>query len=289
MAKVLVTGGTGLLGAILVPSLSSAGHTAVRHGHTGDADINADLCDADQVAAMLGRVQPDVIVNLAALANVDLCEAEPNKAYRLNALSVENLVSAIKKSHRASHLVQISTDMVYDGVGPHIERLVTIRNTYALSKLAGELAAAQVGSTVLRTNFFGRSRTIGRLGFSDWLFESLREHRPILVFDDVLFSPLSLESLCLMIVLVVEKRPGGVFNLGTHAGLSKADFAYAFAACVGLPTSSLRRGRAADAGVLTARRPMDMRMDCGLFERTMNVALPTLMDEIHAIRKDYHG
>lgn len=289
MTKVLVTGATGLLGAWLAPSLVESGHAVVRHGHNSDADVRADLCEPDQVESLLDRVRPDVVVNLAGLTSVDLCEGEPDMAYRLNALLVENLSSTIRRSSHAPHLVHISTDMVYDGAGPHSERHVTVRNTYALSKLAGEIAAAHVGGSVLRTNFFGRSNTSGRSSLSDWLFDSLRHNRPISVFEDVLFSPLSIGTLCSMIALVIERRPSGVLNLGARNGLSKADFAFAFAACLGLATSEVRRCRAIDSGSFKARRPTDMRMDCSLFEKTLRVSLPTLMDEIHLTRKDYHG
>lgn len=287
MASILVTGATGLLGSSLVPALRAAGHTVHSHGHSHAAEQQADLGDWAQTAAMLGRTRPDCIINLAALTNVDLCEAEPQQAYRLNTLPVAHLARWMRAQAPACHLVQISSDMVYDGAGPHAEGDVRVANTYALSKLAAEHAAAGVPSTVLRTNFFGRSRRAGRASFSDWLVQGMREGRPMTVFDDVLFTPLAIDTLCALLAQVAEARPRGVYNLGARDGMSKADFAYALAAALGLPTGALQRGRSADAPALRARRPTDMRTDCSLFEHTMGLRLPTLAEQIQSLRSDY--
>jgi dTDP-4-dehydrorhamnose reductase len=291
MASILVTGATGLLGSSLVPALRAAGHAVHSHGHSHAAEQEADLGDWTQTAALLERTRPDCIVNLAALTNVDLCEADPQQAYRLNTLPVAHLARWMREQAGeqapACHLVQISTDMVYDGSGPHAEGDVRVANTYAFSKLAAEHAAAGVSSTVLRTNFFGRSRRAGRVSFSDWLVQGMREGRAMTVFDDVLFSPLAIDTLCSLLAQVVQARPRGVYNLGARDGMSKADFAYQLAAALDLPTGALQRGLASAAPALRARRPTDMRTDCSLFEHTMGLRLPTLAEQIQSLRSDY--
>jgi dTDP-4-dehydrorhamnose reductase len=288
MTKILVTGATGLLGTTLVPWLRHCGHAVLRHGLRADADYQADLCDYEPAAAMLDHCRPECIINLVALTDVDLCERRPHDAYRLNVASVAHLCRWVRSSATAScHLVQLSTDQLYDGNGPHRESAVTIRNTYAFSKIAAESIAVGVLSTVIRTNFFGRSRCPTRSSFSDWIYDSVRADRSLSLFEDVLFSPLSLVTLCDMIERVVRLRPLGVFNVGAAGGLSKADFAYAFAAALGLPTTQLRREQSSSARQLVAYRPKDMRMDSSLFERAMGLRLPTVADEIASQRTEY--
>jgi dTDP-4-dehydrorhamnose reductase len=288
MARVLVTGATGLLGSSLVPLLAARGHEVVPHGFRAapSGGVQADLRDPAATAAMLDAARPDCIVNLAALTNVDACETDPQAAYLLNVRPVENLVQWLRE-HPGCHLVHISTDQLYDGPGPHVESDLTIRNTYALSKLAAELAAGAVPSTVLRTNFFGPSRCEGRSSFSDWLLQGLRGGGTVPVFEDVQFSPLAIATLCDMIERVTQARPRGVFNLGSRDGMSKADFAFALAHTFDLPTDGLRRSRAADAAVLKAARPTDMRLDSSRFEQAMGLRLPALIDEIHTLRSAY--
>lgn len=287
MANVLVTGATGLLGSRLVPLLQTRGHLVTRLGHTHVTQLNADLVSYEQTARALDQARPEVIVNLTALTNVDRCETHPQEAYLLNVKPVENLSAWMQSTSRPCHLIQISSDQVYDGAGPHAEDELTIRNHYAMSKLAGEFAARTVNSTILRTNFVGRSLREGRTSFTDWLYDALRSRTPINVFDDVMFSPLAINTLCDCIEHSIVERPKGVFNLGSREGMSKADFAFAFAVAIGLPTTALVRSKASAIATYAARRPTDMRMQCEKFERSMGFRLPKLIDEIQGLAQDY--
>lgn len=280
MTRVLVTGGTGLLGGWLVPALRARGHAVISHGLGAGREARADLAAAAEARRLVAEAAPAVVVNLAALADVDASQADPQRAFLLNTRLVENLAAALADALPGAHLVQISTDQVYDGPGPHSEEDPVIRNTYALSKYAGELAALRLpGATVLRTNFFGPSRTAGRRSFSDAIIEGLRARRPMTLFTDMLVSPLTMGTLCEMIALAVENPRPGVFNLGSREGMSKRDLAHAIAARLGLPADSARDGLSTDAA-LAAPRPRDMRMDVSRFERAWGVKLPTLAEEV---------
>ena len=286
MSKVLVTGAQGLLGSTLVPYLSARGHQVIRLGRSGECDVCADLTDAGQTARALDQAAPEVIVNLAALTNVDECERNPRQAYLANVKAVENLARWIRERGNGCHLVQVSTDQVYDGVGPYKEDDVVLTNYYGFSKYAGELAAMLVSSTILRTNFFGPSQCASRTSLSDWLVRSLNNGAAITVFDDVHFSPLSIQRLVESLELAVVKRRQGVYNLGSKDGMSKADFAFTLAQVLNLPTASIRRGTS-DNLKLAAYRPKDMRIDASHFEAAFNVELPTLKEEIHSMKVAY--
>jgi len=247
--------------------------------------VTADLSDRPQASAALDQAAPEVIINLAALTDVDGCERDPQLAYLANVRIVENLAYWMSERGEGHHLVQVSTDQVYDGVGPHGEEDVTLSNYYGFSKYAGELAAAAVPSTILRTNFFGRSQCDGRVSLSDWLMRSLVQGEAITVFDDVRFSPVTINRLAKMLELAVSQRPHGVFNLGSRNGMSKADFAFAFADVMGLPTAGMSRG-VSGRGLL-ARRPTGMCLDSSRFAKAFGINLPTLMEEIHSSKTDY--
>ncbi len=287
MANVLVTGATGLLGSVLVPLLKERGHKVTRLGHSHVADINVDLVSYEQATRALDQVRPEIIINLTALADVDRCETHPQVAYLLNVKPVENMCSWMRTVGVSCHLIQISSDQLYDGVGPHSEDKVTIRNHYAMSKLAGEFVAGTVSSTILRTNFVGRSLREGRTSLTDWLYSAMQRAESINVFDDVKFSPLAIGTLCDCIERCIVKRPRGVFNLGSRDGMSKADFAFAFADAIGLSTTKLVRNSSSAARALAARRPTDMRMQCERFEEYMKIKLPRLLDEIQILADDY--
>jgi dTDP-4-dehydrorhamnose reductase len=288
MNKILVTGATGLLGSSLVPYLKKIGYEVVTHAKTLQADLISDLANRVKTHEILERIQPNIIINLVSLTNVELCEEQINLAYLTNTRSVENLVDWIKITKSNCYLVQISTDHVYDGIGPHNEDNVTISNNYAFSKYAGDLAAQRISSTILRTNFIGRSQVSSRESLTDWVYNSMINGRQIQVLSDVYFSPLPITTLVKMIELIVQKKPIGIYNLGSNNGMSKADFVFRFAETLKLPINNITRIDSSRAKFLKAYRPKDMRMDCSKFENALGVKLPNLHDLIQPLTEEYY-
>ncbi len=285
--NLLLLGSAGLLGSYLSKYLKISGYNFYTHSLTNDTDYNVDLTSFHGVNELIIKTKPRIILNLVALTDVDLCEREPNKSYLLNVRTVENIVAAIKKSAPKCHLIHISTDQVYDGIGLNNESNICLRNYYAYSKYAAELCALNVSSTILRTNFFGRSLCKGRSSFTDWIFNSLHDKKSIKVFNDILFSPLSIASLSRMIELCIEKKPVGIYNLGSSSSMSKAEFAQIFASKCGLSINLLRPVSINNIDFLYAFRPRDMRLNCSLFEKKVNIKLPSLIDEIDDVVKEY--
>ena len=284
MTKIMITGSSGLLGCSLVPYLRKHDYDLISHSHNSQiGDVNCDLTNYNEVDEIFRNVNPDVIVNLSALTSVDECETNPNKAYLLNAKIVENLSKWILLNNNCCHLIQISTDHIYDGLGPHTEDQLTLTNYYSFSKYAGEIAASKVFSTILRTNFFGLSECQNRKSFSDWIIDSLLDKREIKVFEDVKFSPLSIHKLVELLRVVIDQRVQGTFNLGSRDGLSKADFAYALAQKFGLSTSNMHRSLSSMHN-MKVYRPKDMRMDSSCFEKRFSIVLPTLKEEIKSLK-----
>ncbi len=284
--RILVLGAGGLLGSELVPFLMRNGHEIITHGRTS-GDYKFSLDDLNTTKKNLDCIEPDVIINLVGLTDVDRCEVDPNQAYLDNVRTVENIATCINSSSYKCHLVHISTDQVYDGQGEQEEQDVKLKNYYAFSKYAGELAAISTKGTVLRTNFFGRSKCKTRISLSDWLYNALTRQDKIQVFNDVHFSPLSMGSLSKLIEFSAVNKLTGIFNLGSHGGLSKADFAFAFAHEFNLPVNSMTRIETDKVTFLKTYRPKDMRMNCSKFETLTSIQLPSLIDEIKTVAKDY--
>jgi dTDP-4-dehydrorhamnose reductase len=288
MENILIAGATGLLGSRLVPFLKGCGHHVITHAYTSQAEFMFDLSDKEKTNKMLNRVQPSVIINLVSMTSVELCEEQVALAYLCNTRPVENLAHWLLTKGSSCHLVQISTDHVYDGDdGPITEDQITITNNYALTKYAGELAAIRVPSTILRTNFVGRSQVADRESLTDWVYTSMSESKAVNVLDDVYFSPLSITVLVEMIELVLTKKPIGIYNLGSHFGMSKADFDFAFAERLKLPTSKMTRIEMDKATFFKAYRPRNMLMDSSKFENALCVKLPHLADIIEQVAKEY--
>jgi dTDP-4-dehydrorhamnose reductase len=208
------------------------------------------------------------------------------EAYLANVRTVEILASIIQEMEVQPHLIQISTDHLYSGQGPHNEASVMPINAYALTKFAGELVALKAGATVMRTNFFGLSRNDKRISFTDWLYKSMISGVPFTVFEDVMFSALHMRTLIAFVSMVIELRRPGLFNVGSRSGFSKARFAEQFAAELGLDISAMNAGSYKDLQ-LASPRPNDMRMNVSAFESAFNVEMPDLEDQIREAAEEY--
>jgi dTDP-4-dehydrorhamnose reductase len=273
---ILVTGATGLLGPYIAEALAAIG-PVVKSGARG-GDLRCDLTDARATRDLIAQVRPRVVVHAAALSAVDECERDPARAFALNCHALRALVQALPPETR---LIAISTDQVYpDTAGPHAEPATGPVNVYGASKLAGEAEAlAHPGALVVRTNFFGPSRTPGRESLSDWIAASLAARRAIRLFRDSLFSPLHMATLCELMRTALEKGLSGVFNFGSRHGESKHAFALAVARHLGLPTQSATPGSMRDVPH-RARRPVDMRLDLQRIETALGRPMPSLTEEI---------
>lgn len=278
--NIVVIGANGLLGSTLVPVLEQNGHKVIVPPREGSQIF--DLLVPSSVTTFLDTYQPHIIINLAALTNVDVCEENRELAFALNAKAVGHLCEWTQKQ-KSSHLIQISTDMVYDSNSENKESDVTPINIYSLTKYAGDLLAVAGSATVLRTNFFGPSLNPNRQSFSDWLIQAMQKKTPIKLLQDVFFSPLCLQTLTKMIQHVVQSPQPGIFNLGSHEGMSKAEFAYMLSQKMDFSIESHSQPVHLQELGLKAPRPLGMKMDVSLFEKTFKVQLPKLKDEIHSV------
>src|SRR5690606_38139714 len=132
--RVLVTGAAGQLGQDLVRTCTAAGDDVI-----ACTAAQLDLGDRDSVAQAITGTAPDVVVNAGAWTAVDDCEADPDRAWRINALGVRWVTDAARRV--GAHVVHVSTDYVFDGTkdGPYVEwDAPNPQSAYGRSKLGGE-------------------------------------------------------------------------------------------------------------------------------------------------------
>lgn len=148
--KILVTGGRGMLGRDLCAVLGRE-HDCLP---VGSAEMDVTVSAA--VHEWVERERPDVIVHAAAYTDVDGCEREPDRAFRVNALGAWHVATAAARVGAA--VVAIGTDYVFDGERrePYTEfDLPRPINAYGRSKRAGEELALRACSrtTIVRTQW----------------------------------------------------------------------------------------------------------------------------------------
>lgn len=207
--KIALVGSGGRLGAALAREWRALGDEVVGFNHA-----TLDLGDDNQLRATLAPLDFDVLVNGAALTNVDYCETHADEAYRINEQAVRTIGAiCAEKGRRCIH---ISTDYVFDGEtsAPYVETdPVGPLGVYAASKLAGEKALLETASNhlVARVSWvFGPDRP----SFVDQILKRATETDDLSAIDDKWSAPAYTVDLAEWLRPFLEKAAvGGVIHL----------------------------------------------------------------------------
>lgn len=284
MKKILIIGSSGLLGSSLVKILESK-YIVITVTRTSEfSNFNLDMSSSSASLAMLEDVNPDYIINLAALTDVEGCEKNIEKAYLINTKIAEN-VAKYSSGKKELFVIHISTDHLYDKEYSN-ESDVIIYNNYALTKYCAEHSYKSNNVVILRTNFFGKSSSQKSEGLCNSIYNAVESGGKLKLFSDVFFSPLSINTLCNVISICLTKKIPGLYNVGSKMGMSKEDFLKQFLTQSGI-TQFEFESVSVDAMKFEIKRPKDMRMDVSLFEKTYGYDLPTLSNEIESVANEF--
>ena len=168
--------------------------------------------------------RPDIIINCAAITDTKLCEAEPELAYRVNALGARNL-SLVARKHNAK-IVQLSTDDVFDGhhTKPYTEFDDTHPLTvYGRSKRAGENYVKEF----THKHFIIRSTWVYGEGknFVNALLQSAETETAVSIPTDQFGSPTSAKDLARIILHLIKTNEYGTYHATCKGKCSRYEFA----------------------------------------------------------------
>lgn len=230
--KVLITGSNGLLGQKLIYRLLELHPEAIIACAKGDNRLlikkgyvyeSMDISEPEQVRGIFGKYEPDVVINTAAMTNVDACETEREACDAANVSGVENQVQALtalkqKLPGYDPHFIHLSTDFVFDGEnGPYKEEdIPNPLSYYALSKYKAEevVKASRLRWAIARTIIiYGVVDNMSRSNVVLWAKDALTKGQRIKVVDDQFRSPTLAEDLAEGCLLIAEKGARGVFHL----------------------------------------------------------------------------
>lgn len=224
MKKILVTGSNGLLGQKLTDAIirdrkfeliaTSKGEN--RHSiKEGYQYASMDIANPESIKKVVSEYRPDVIINTAAMTNVDVCEKEKEECWLLNVTAVSYLIDICKSSD--IQLIHLSTDFIFDGAdGPYAEDAkASPLSYYGESKWAAEklLQESDIHFTILRTIIvYGIVNDMSRSNIILWAKGALEKGSPINVVDDQWRMPTLAEDLADICLLASEKGAQGVYN-----------------------------------------------------------------------------
>ncbi|PYI59171.1 MAG: dTDP-4-dehydrorhamnose reductase [Verrucomicrobia bacterium] len=253
--KIAVIGANGRLGAAL------AREYARDFEVTSFARRQLDLGQLDRVRSALAGTKFELLINCAALTNVDYCESHREEAVLVNA-EAPRLLAEIA-NEKSAKLVHFSTDYVFDGKksDPYAERDKAVPlSVYGESKLEGERRVLEVSSNNLAVRLswvFGPDKP----SFIDQIIQRAREDDVVTAVADKFSAPTYTIDVVSWLRLAIDKSAYGILHLANNGGCSWQEWAqYAVDVCggLGIRLKAERIGAVslADMKNFVARRPV---------------------------------
>jgi len=296
--KILVTGSNGLLGQKLTELISKDNAvqliaTASRRSilPLNNAEFYLlDITNENEVDNIITQVRPDVIINTAAMTQVDQCESQREACWKANVSAVENLIKASRKNN--AHLIHVSTDFIFDGSQELLDEAAVPNpvNYYGESKLAGEklVIESDIPWCIVRTVLvFGVTQDMSRSNIVLWVKKSLEDGKNIQVVSDQWRTPTLAEDLAMGCYLAAKKKIKGIYNISGKDYLSAYDIAIRTADFFKLDKSLIKK---TDSTQFTqpARRPLKTgfiiekaRKDLGYEPHSFEEGLEVLATQLH--------
>jgi len=276
--KILITGSDGLMGTNILPDLA-------QHFDIVPVTENQwDILDASRGGEIIRLHQPDVLINLAAITNVDGCEDAPEAANRVNAEGAGVLADLCR--HQNVRLIHLSTDYVFDGASttPYTERDETHPlSAYGRSKLLGEQEVLQrhPSSVVIRTEWiYGK----GGENFITKVTRIAREKGSVEVVNDQTGSPTYARDLAEPMRALISARCSGIYHVTNSGCCTWFEFAREIFSFLQIdvpckPTTSDLIHRKAKRPAYSVLDCSKLRNDTGISMRTWQQALQEYLAE----------
>jgi len=285
MARLIVTGASGLLGANVVLEASGKHDViALYNRHRVDfvnvVSRQIDLSNSDHARRILDEVQPDAVIHCAAGTAIDDLEKAPKLAMRLNCEMAGNL-ARVAKEHGA-RFIHLSTDAVFDGKkGGYSESdLPRPINEYGRSKLAGEEAVQREypQALIIRTNIFGWSPGWTST-LAEWFIERLDGGGDVPGFVDIHFSPILVNDLARILLMLIDRDAKGIFHVPGADCISKHAFGILIANCLNLNPERVIESTSDDAR-FTAPRPKNTCLQGEKAQDELGIELPSIQEGV---------
>lgn len=296
--KILVTGSNGLLGQKLtelieknntIQLIATASRPSALPIKQGDFQL-LDITDGEAVDKVIERSKPDVIINTAAMTQVDQCETQREACWKANVSAVGNLIRASRKNN--AHFIHVSTDFIFDGSKELLDETAVPNpvNYYGASKLEGEklILKSDISWSIIRTVLvFGVTQDMSRSNIVLWVKKSLEQGKTIQVVNDQWRTPTLAEDLAMGCYLAAEKKTNGIFNISGKDYLSAYNIAIRTAEFFNLDKSLIKETDSTQF-IQAARRPLKTgfiiekaRKELGYEPHSFEEGLQILASQLH--------
>ena len=245
-----------------------------------------ELTDATELERVFSLSSPDVVVHLAAMADVGACEREPWQATAVN-VGATSAIAGLCQQYEAK-LVFVSTEYVFDGRRGFYreDEDANPTTTYGRTKWEAEREVARLPLrwSIVRTSIVYGWPLQAHRNFGPWLVERLRSGQPYHAPADVLRTPVYVEHLVDGITRLVEGDYAGIHHIAGSDWVSMHDFALAIADGFQLDRGLVIPAEAwAQGGSDGDEGGEKLGLDCGRTFRLLGLTQPGLAEGIAAM------
>ena len=291
--RILITGGSGLLGEALVRRLCSS-HDIVASYQTNEKQlpygcgrsVKIDLSQRELVLQLFKDQKFDIVINCAGATAVDRCETDRNYAQHGNVDVVDNLIEAAQGAK--FRLLQISTDYVFDGNdGPPTEQWKPNPiNVYGTSKLVAEekISDSPISFSVLRVCALYSKSSSAKSNTLMSILAALKSGSTYAAADDLYSNPTEVNDLAAAIeILIAKPEIPRLLHLAPVEYLSRYEFALKVAEQTNSDPGLIRAAKVDDLN-LAALRPKFAGLRSELAPAILNRELLSASQVLHDLK-----
>lgn len=288
MRKILITGASGMLGA----TLANEWKNKYQIYATASSDFTSNPAtnfkkfnlNSGNYPSLRRWVDPDVIVHCAAITKHEYCEAHPKEAMSVNGESVKKLIRVFP----GVKIIFVSTDAVFPPK-THLAKETSKTGpvtVYGKSKELGEqhIINLTTDGCIVRTTIVGLNINSQRQSFAEWIISSMKSHKPIRLFDNVFFTPISIWHFAKELDWIINNKVPKILHVAGREVVSKYDFGYNLSDELKFNLKLIRKGKLSQKEEI--KRSKDQSLNVSYYESISNHRLPGLKDTLKAFIKN---
>jgi len=265
--KILITGASSLPGYRTILEALKREHEVVGLHRTNPIPIenerlrkiSLDVSQLNELRKVIIKEKSDVVIHMAALGDIDLCEKDRESAWKTNVKP--SMEIAFIASKIGFFTIYLSTDYIFDGEKGNYREDDSPNpvNYYGLTKLMGEIAFSPCPSCAIvrASSIYGFGP--GRTNFAKYLVEKLKAKEPVKALIDQYTSPTQATLLGKAIIEIAERKMEGVFHI-VGERMSRYEFAIKITETLDLDKSLIQTAEMKEMKWL-AKRPRDSSLN----------------------------
>ncbi len=268
--RILVTGSSGFLGRYLIKFAPREYHLISQFRSKKPEPYGRDLTFLkmdflSESFKNLEDLKPNVIIHTAAMASIDDCEVNPDRARQINYDVTRRLIDFA--SNLDIRFIFISSDVIFDGERGNYSESDSPNplNIYAETKVDAEqyILSKKANAVVVRPSLFYGLGLNGRPSFTETMLSNLRAGKQVFLFTDQYRTPVLVNNLTDALWELVNLDFTGIIHLGNNHRISRISMGQLLCELFKLDKNLLVPVKSSEAKLI-AKRPLDCSLNTDL-------------------------